>query len=92
MSSCVCKILFKSEQICGCYCKMLRGSLFWRHMVNACEYAIACVLAQQDDDRNDRPVAVASVKLSPSQRAWATIEKEAYAACRSLGSGCFGLQ
>ena len=60
--------------------------------VDACEYAIACVLAQQDDDRNDRPVAVASVKLSPSQRAWAIIEKEAYAACRSLGGGCFGLQ
>ena len=29
MSSCVCKILFKSEQIRGCCCKMLRGSLFW---------------------------------------------------------------
>ena len=29
MSSCVRKILFKSEQICGCCCKMLRGSLFW---------------------------------------------------------------
>jgi len=29
MTSCVCKILFKSEQICGCCCKMLRGSLFW---------------------------------------------------------------
>jgi len=26
---CVCKILFKSGQICGCCCKMLRGSLFW---------------------------------------------------------------
>jgi len=29
MSSCVCKVLFKSEKICGCCCKMLRGSLFW---------------------------------------------------------------
>ena len=29
MSSCVCKFLFKSEQICGCCCQMLRGSLFW---------------------------------------------------------------
>jgi len=29
MSSFVCKILFKSEQICGCCSKMLRGSLFW---------------------------------------------------------------
>jgi len=28
MFSCECKILFKSEQICGCCCKMLRGSLF----------------------------------------------------------------
>jgi len=26
---CVCKIVFKSQQICGCCCKMLRGSLFW---------------------------------------------------------------
>ena len=33
MSSSVCKILFKSEQICGCCCKMLRGSLFWGHTV-----------------------------------------------------------
>jgi len=29
MSSCVCIILFKSEQICGRCCKMLRGSLFF---------------------------------------------------------------
>jgi len=35
MSSCVCKILFKSEQICGCCCKMLRGSLFGTHGINA---------------------------------------------------------
>jgi len=33
MSSCVCKILLKSEQICGCCCKMLRGSLFWDTIV-----------------------------------------------------------
>jgi len=43
MSSCVCKILFKSEQICGCCCKMLRGSIFWdtRYIVTLhteCEY------------------------------------------------------
>ena len=31
--SCVRKILFKSEQICGCCCKMLKGSLFWGHTV-----------------------------------------------------------
>ena len=52
--------------------------------VDACEYAVAGVLAQQDDDGHDRPVAFASVKLNPSQRAWATIEKEAYAAIWAL--------
>jgi len=30
MSSCVCKISFKSVQVCGGYCKMFRGGLtFW---------------------------------------------------------------
>jgi len=29
MSSCVCKISFKSVQVCGGCCKMFRGSLFW---------------------------------------------------------------
>ena len=29
----MCKILLKSEQICACCCKMLRGSLFLGHTV-----------------------------------------------------------
>ena len=49
-----------------------------------CDYAVAGVLAQQDDNGNDRPVAFASVNLSPSQRSWATIEKEAYTAIWAL--------
>ena len=52
--------------------------------VDACDYAVAGVLAQQDDNGNDRPAAFASVKLSPSQRSWATIEKEAFAAIWAL--------
>ena len=50
MSSCVCKILFKSEQICGCCCKMLRGSLFLGHTVVcvqshqlSCQHDTACI-------------------------------------------------
>ena len=29
MSSCVCKISFKSVQVCGGCCKMFRGLTFW---------------------------------------------------------------
>jgi len=32
MSSCVCKISFKSVQVCGGCCKMFRGSLFLGHI------------------------------------------------------------
>ena len=52
--------------------------------VDSSDYAAAGVLAQQDDDGHDRPVAFASVKLNPSQRSWATVEKEAYAAIWAL--------
>ena len=44
MSSCVCKILFKSEQICGCCCKMLRGSLFWDTRYIVFLYVVLCNL------------------------------------------------
>jgi len=44
MSSCVCKILLKSEQICGCCCKMLRGSLFWDTVSVLLFYYILSVL------------------------------------------------
>jgi len=34
---CVCKILFKSDQLCGCYCKMFRGlSFFGTHCISLC--------------------------------------------------------
>jgi len=33
MSSCVCKILFQSDQLCSCYCKMFRGLTFLGHTV-----------------------------------------------------------
>ena len=33
-SSCVCKISFKSVQVCGGCCKMFRGLLFWDTVYN----------------------------------------------------------
>jgi hypothetical protein len=48
-------------------------------LVDACDYATAGILVQSTDSGTQRPVAFASHKLSPSQRRWATIEKECYA-------------
>ena len=56
----------------------------YKLFVDASDYAVAGILAQQDDGGHDRPVAFASVKLNNSQRSWATIEKEAFAAIWAL--------
>ena len=56
----------------------------YRLYVDASDHTVAGILAQQDDNGHDRPVAFASVKLNPRQRSWATIEKEAYAAIWAL--------
>jgi len=53
MSSCVCKILFKSEQICGCCCKMLRGSLFWGHTVDKYLDTLLAIKPISDGDATD---------------------------------------
>jgi len=52
--------------------------------VDAIDYAIAGILTKKDEHEFDRPVAFASRKLSDTQKAWATIEKESYAALWSL--------
>ena len=52
--------------------------------VDASDYAVAATVAQQDENNRARPVAFASVKLSPAQCKWATVEKEAYAAIWAL--------
>jgi len=64
---CVCKILFKSEQICGCCCKMLRGSLFWdtRYVCLCCMLGPTVLLPvgaikDVDDDDNDSSPAIES--------------------------------
>jgi len=48
--------------------------------VDASDYAVGTVVSYTDDSGNERPVAFASKKLNKTQRGWATIEKEAYAA------------
>jgi hypothetical protein len=57
--------------------------------VDASDYAIAGILTQTDDPQrddhgNEKPIAFASRKLTDTQKAWATVEKEAYAALWSL--------
>jgi transposase InsO family protein len=52
--------------------------------VDASDYAIAGILTQTDDHGNEKPIAFASRKLTDTQKAWATVEKEAYAALWSL--------
>jgi len=52
--------------------------------VDASDYAAACVITQDIGDQVDRPVAFASVKLSPTQRNWSTVEKEAFASIWAL--------
>jgi hypothetical protein len=47
--------------------------------VDACNYAVGGMLTQPAADGTEQPVAFASCKLTPTQRNWATIEKEAFA-------------
>jgi len=48
--------------------------------VDASDYAVAAAVTQPDENNQPRPVAFASVKLSPTQSKWSAMEKEAYAA------------
>jgi len=52
---------------------------------NASAILIGCRLTQRDHTGQEHPVAFGSQKLTPTQRAWATIEREAYAVIWSLG-------
>ena len=52
--------------------------------VDASDFQVAGVLSQPASDGSERPVAFISLKLTPAQRAWATVEKEAFAAIWAL--------
>ena len=53
-------------------------------LVDAAQETVACALTQPSDDDKERPIAFFSWKLNETQRNWATVEKEAYAALRAL--------
>jgi hypothetical protein len=52
--------------------------------VDASDHTVAGVLSQPGDDGKIYPVAFTSLKLTPTQRGWSTVEKEAYAALSAL--------
>ena len=51
---------------------------------DASDHTVAGILTQSSVDNTERPIAFFSQKLTPTQRAWSTIEKEAYAVIASL--------
>ena len=53
--------------------------------VDAANSTVGGALTQEDKEGTERPIAFASMKLNPTQRAWSTIEKEAFAAIWALG-------
>jgi len=63
--------------------------------VDTSNYACAVVLTQNVADQIDKLVAFASVRLTPTQRNWSTVEKEAlyvYGHLKSIRNGCLGVR
>ena len=52
--------------------------------VDGSDYAVAAAVTQQDENNHAKPVAFASVTLTPTQCKWATVKKEVYAATWAL--------
>ena len=53
-------------------------------LVDASDHTVSGVLTQPDAAGRENPIAFYSFKLSKTQRNWATVEKEAYAALSAL--------
>jgi len=62
-----------------------RPGQFFLLYTDASAISAGCQLTQRDNLGQVHPVAFASQKLTPTQCAWATIEREAYAVIGSLG-------
>ena len=63
-------------------------------LVDASSVAVGCCLIQWADN-HEKPIAFASCKLNPTQMAWSTIEREAYAvvfALRKFRNFIFGVK
>lgn len=64
-------------------------------LVDASATSVGCCLIQWSSDGREKPIAFGSSKLNATQRAWATIEREAYAviyALRKFKSFIFGAE
>jgi hypothetical protein len=53
-------------------------------LVDASDHTVSGVLTQENAQGNELPIALSSQKLNPTQRGWATVEKEAFAALSAL--------
>ena len=53
-------------------------------LTNASEKSVGSCLVQWDSSGTEKPIAFASAKLSPTQKRWSTIEREAYAVIFAL--------
>ena len=51
---------------------------------DACDTGIGCIIGQEGDDKLEHPIAYASRKLLPRERAYSTVEKEALAVVWAL--------
>ena len=56
----------------------------FRLYTDASQYAVGSCLAQTDEHGEEHAIAYGSQKLTPTQCAWSTIEKEAYAVVWAL--------
>ena len=56
----------------------------WFLQFDASGVGVGACIGQYDSVGRERPVAYAGQKLIPTQRAWSTIEREAYAAIWAL--------
>jgi len=53
-------------------------------MIDVSSIALGCCLIQWSDEGIEKPLAFASMKLSPTQSRWSTIEREAFAVIWAL--------
>ena len=53
-------------------------------LVDASIFAVGCCLIQWTEDGREKPLSFASMKLSPTQSRWSTIEREAFAVIWAL--------
>jgi len=82
---------FNSNQLKQALCDATNSRLYVSDInkpfsvkVDACDKAVAGYLSQTDDNEKEYPLAFFSIKLNGTQKAWATVHKEAYAILAAL--------